>query len=47
MSSAGDVNGAVELYKRIIKDAGDEDRAVRDASEERLLWLSANGFIAG
>ncbi|MFA4875104.1 MAG: tetratricopeptide repeat protein [bacterium] len=47
LERAGDFAAAAELYKRIIQDAGEGDRAVRDASEERLLWLSANGYVAG
>ncbi len=47
LERAGDYAGAALLYKRIIKDAGEGDRAVREQSEERLIWLSANGLIAG
>ncbi len=47
LERAGDAAAAAELYRRIIKDAGENDRAVRDASEERLLWLTATGHIEG
>lgn len=47
LERAGDAAAAVQLYQRIIKDAGENDRAVRDASEERLLWLTATGHTAG
>lgn len=47
LERAGDAAAAAQLYQRIIKDAGENDRAVRDASEERLLWLTATGRTAG
>ena len=45
LEQAGDMAGASELYRRIIQDAREGDRAVRDASEGRLLWLQAKGLV--
>lgn len=46
LERAKDFAKAAELYKRIIQDAGESDRAARDTSEERLLWLYANGHVS-
>ncbi|MBN1282166.1 MAG: hypothetical protein JXA24_00125 [Proteobacteria bacterium] len=45
LERAGDFQGAAELYRIIIDGAGEDDRLVRARSEERLLWLAANGRI--
>jgi predicted negative regulator of RcsB-dependent stress response len=42
---AGDFERAAQLYRQVIDEAGVEDRMVRELSEERLLWLSANKHI--
>jgi len=34
-------------YQLVIADAKDEDHAVRDLSEERLIWLIASHKVAG
>jgi tetratricopeptide (TPR) repeat protein len=47
LERAKDYKGAEELYRRIIEDAGENDAAVRDVSEERLIWLTAKGYISG
>lgn len=44
---AGKFKEAAMLYSQIIDEAGDDDRYVKDKSEERLLWLMANGRIEG
>lgn len=46
LERAKDYGGAEELYRRIIGDAGENDAAVRDVSEERLIWLTAKGYIS-
>ena len=43
----GNANEASALYRQIISEAKDDDRAVREASEERLIWLIANNRIEG
>jgi hypothetical protein len=45
LEQSGDYAGAAELYRRIIQDAREGDRAVRDASEGRLLWLQSKGLV--
>ena len=47
LERANDYEGAVELYRRIVEDAGENDAYVRDVSEERLIWLTAKGYITG
>ena len=47
LEKAKDYKGAEELYKRIIEDADENDSAVREVSEERLIWLTAKGYISG
>jgi tetratricopeptide (TPR) repeat protein len=47
LERAKDYEGAAELYRRIIEDAGEFDTMVRDKSEERLIWLIAKGYISG
>lgn len=38
---AGDPDRAAALYRQVIQDAGETDRAVQNRAEERLLWLIA------
>ncbi|MFA4971656.1 MAG: hypothetical protein WC683_03520 [bacterium] len=45
LEKVGDYKAAEDLYKMIIEDAGEQDKGVRAVSEERLLWLTANGHI--
>jgi predicted negative regulator of RcsB-dependent stress response len=47
LERAGDYKSAALLYKRIIEDAGDSDADLREAGEERYLWLQARGLNAG
>lgn len=47
LERAHDYAGAAELYRRIIDDAGENDAAMTAMSEERLLWLIAQGHIPG
>jgi len=47
LEQAKDYKGAEELYRRIIEDAGENDAAIRDVSEERIIWLTARGHISG
>ena len=47
LERAKDYKGAGELYQRIIDDADENDSYVRDVSEERLIWLTAKGYISG
>ncbi len=47
LERASDFKAAAELYQRIIDDAEEGDVAVRDVSEERLIWLQASGLIKG
>lgn len=44
---AGDFKKAEQLYRQVIDDSKEEDRAVREKSEERLIWLMANHQIEG
>lgn len=46
LERAKDFDGASKLYKRIIGDADENDAAVSDVSEERLIWLTAKGYIS-
>lgn len=39
---AGDSAKAEQLYRQVIGDAKEEDRLLRDKSEERLIWIIAN-----
>lgn len=45
LEKASDYKGAAELYRMIIEDAGEDDERVRGMSEERMIWLAANGRI--
>jgi tetratricopeptide (TPR) repeat protein len=45
LERAGEYAAAADLYRRIMSDAGDGDRAARDVSEGRLLWLQAKGYV--
>lgn len=47
LEGAGEFDKAAILYSQIIDEAGDDDRYVKEQSEERLLWLMANGRIEG
>lgn len=47
LERAKDYEGAAKLYRRIIEDAGENDSAVREMSEERLIWLIAMGYVSG
>lgn len=44
---AGDAGRAAALYRQVIQDAGEADRAARNRAEERLLWLIAGHKIEG
>ncbi|MFH1829736.1 MAG: tetratricopeptide repeat protein [Pseudomonadota bacterium] len=46
LERANDYDSAAKLYEMIIEDAGEYDVAVREVSEERLLWLYAKGYNA-
>jgi len=45
LERAGDYKAAADLYKIIIEDAREDEKGVKAVSEERLLWLAANGHI--
>lgn len=45
LERAGEFDKAAILYQQVIDESGDDDRYVKDKSEERLLWLLANGRI--
>lgn len=45
LERAGEFDKAAMLYQQVIDESGDDDRYVREKSEERLLWLLANGHI--
>ncbi|MFH0800216.1 MAG: hypothetical protein V2A66_08580 [Pseudomonadota bacterium] len=47
LERSGDAARAVQLYRQVIADAKEEDRAVRDLSEERLIWLIASHKVQG
>ena len=47
LERAGKFNKAAMLYRQVIDEAGDDDRYVKEKSEERLLWLMADGRIEG
>ena len=42
---AGEFDKAAILYQQVIDESGDDDRYVKEKSEERLLWLLANGCV--
>lgn len=47
LEHAGDNEKAAALYRQIASEAGENDRAIKDASEGRLLWLITNNRISG
>lgn len=42
LEKAGDFEGAIQLYRQVIAEAKEEDRLVKEESEERLIWLMIN-----
>lgn len=45
LEKAGEFGRAAEFYKQVIDESKEEDRTLKDLSEERLIWLSANHLI--
>jgi len=44
--AADDADRAAALYKQVIEDAKETDRAAREKAEERLIWMTAENRIA-
>lgn len=47
LEHGGEQERAAQLYRQIMQDAGDQDRAVRDRAEERVLWLVTQQQVGG
>lgn len=47
LERAGDAQKAAGLYRQILDDLSDTDQTIRNASEERLLWLMTAKRIEG
>ncbi len=47
LERAGEFEKASTLYKQVISDAGESEQELKNESEERLIWLLAEGKIKG
>jgi predicted negative regulator of RcsB-dependent stress response len=47
LEKAENFEKAAVLYKQVVTDAGETDQNLKDESEERLIWLMADGKIKG